>query len=78
MVGAIERGSPAEKSGVKLGDVIVAVNGKAVPDTTTTLNAIAELAPGKTVPLRVLRQNRELQLDVVVGKRKPHPRTDED
>ena len=30
IVGAIERGSPAEKSGMKLGDVIVAVNGKPV------------------------------------------------
>ena len=78
MVGAIERGSPAEKSGVRLGDVILAVNGKGMPDSSTTLNAIAELAPGKVVPLRVLRQNRELQLDVVVGKRKPRPRTDED
>ena len=78
IVGAIERGSPAERSGMKLGDVIVAVNGKPVPDTTTTLNAIAEMPPGKSVPVEVLRQNHELQLDVIVGKRKPRPRTEED
>jgi serine protease DegQ len=77
IVGAIERGSPAEKSGMKLGDVIVAVDGKSVADTSTTLNMIAEMAPGKTVPVTVLRHNREMQLDVIVGKRKPRPRTED-
>jgi serine protease DegQ len=77
IVGAIERGSPAERSGMKLGDVIVAVNGKAVPDTSTTLNAIAEMPPGKSVPVKVLRQDKELQLDIVVGKRKPRPHTED-
>jgi serine protease DegQ len=77
IVGAIERGSPAEKSGMKLGDVIVAVNGRRVADTNSTLNAIAEMQPGRAVPVRVLRQDRELQLDVIVGKRKPRPRTEE-
>jgi serine protease DegQ len=74
IVGAIERGSPAEKSGMKLGDVIVAVNGKEMPDTSTTLNFIAEMAPGKSVPVKVLRHDKEIQLDVIVGKRKPKPR----
>jgi serine protease DegQ len=74
IVGAIERGSPAERSGMKLGDVIVAVNGKDMPDTSTTLNSIAEMAPGKSVPVKVLRRDKALQLDVVVGKRKPKPR----
>jgi serine protease DegQ len=74
IVGAIERGSPAEKSGMKLGDVIVAIAGQAVVDTNSTLNAIADTAPGKLVPVRVLRHNKEMQLDVMVGKRKPHPR----
>jgi serine protease DegQ len=77
IVGAIERGSPAEKSGMKLGDVIVAVNGTAVPDTSTTLNMIAEMPPGKSVPVTVMRHNQELRLEVIVGKRKPHPRQDE-
>ena len=77
IVGAIERGSPADKSGMKLGDVIVAVNGTAVPDTSTTLNMIAEMPPGKSVPVTVMRHNQELRLEVIVGKRKPHPRQDE-
>jgi serine protease DegQ len=78
IVGAIERGSPAEKSGMKLGDVIVGVAGKTTPDVTTALNAIAEVPPGKTVPVKVLRRDQELTLDVVVGKRRPKPRSTED
>ena len=77
IVGAIERGSPAEKSGMKLGDVIVAVAGKAVVDVSTTLNAIAGVAPGKSVPVKVVRRNQELNLDVMVGKRKPQARPEE-
>jgi serine protease DegQ len=77
IVGAIERGSPAEKSGMKLGDVIVAVAGKSTPDVTTALNAIAEVPPGKTVPVKVIRRNQDMTLEVVVGKRRPKPKTQE-
>jgi serine protease DegQ len=74
IVGAIEKGSPAEKSGIRLGDVIVAVNGRAVADVGQALNAIAEVAPGKSVPVKVLRKESELTLDVTVGKRRPKAR----
>ncbi len=77
IIGAIERGSPAEKSGLRLGDIIVAINGRRVPDTSTALNAIAEVPPGKSVPVKVLRRNQELTLDVQVGKRRPRPRVEQ-
>jgi len=77
IVGAIERGSPAERSGMKLGDVIVAVNGRAVSNTTAALAAIAEIAPGQAVPVRVVRRQQELSLEVLVGKRRPRPRPEE-
>jgi serine protease DegQ len=77
IVGAIERGSPAEKGGIRLGDVIVAINGKLVPDVSSALNAIAEMAPGKSVPVRVIRRSQEISVDVTVGKRRPRPRTEE-
>jgi len=78
IVGAIERGSPAEKSGMKLGDVILSVDGRPMPDTSTTLNAIAAMPPGKSVPVKILRQAREMQLDVIVGRRKPRARTEDE
>jgi S1-C subfamily serine protease len=77
IVGAIERGSPAEKSGMKLGDVILAVNGREVANTSAALAAIAEIPPGKSVPVRVMRRNQDLSLEVQVGKRRPRPRAEE-
>jgi serine protease DegQ len=74
IVGAIERGSPAERSGMKLGDVIVSVDGRSVTDVGQTLKAIAEVPPGRSVPVKVLRRNREVALEVTVGKRRPRPR----
>ena len=77
IVGGIEPGSPAQKGGIKLGDVIVAINGVPVSDSGTALNAIAAVPPGKSVPVKVLRRNQEVSLDVMVGKRRPRPRADE-
>ena len=76
IVGAIERGSPAEKSGMRLGDVIVMINGKGVDNSTAALNAIAAVAPGKSAPVKVLRRNQEMSLEVRVGKRKPQRRAE--
>jgi serine protease DegQ len=78
IVGAIERGSPADRGGIKLGDILQSIDGSRVTDMTTAQNAIAAAAPGKTVAVRVLRRNQPVQLEVVVGKRRPRPRTVEE
>jgi S1-C subfamily serine protease len=70
IVGGIERGSPAERAGIRLGDVIVKVGERAVPDLTATLSAIADVPPGKTVAVTVLRHNQQVPLSVTVGKRR--------
>jgi len=57
--------------------VITSVNGKSVSDVNQALNAIAEVIPGKTVPVKVVRKSGELSLDVVVGKRRARPRGDD-
>jgi len=58
-------------------NVIYQINGRTVPDMTSTLNAIAEIPPGKTVPVRVVRRNQEVTVDVTVGRRRPRPRTED-
>ena len=77
IVGGIERGSPAERAGIRLGDVIVAVGDRTVADLTATLNAIADIPPGKTVQVKVSRKNQEVTLAVTVGKRRPRTADDE-
>jgi serine protease DegQ len=72
LITQIERGSPADKAGVKLGDVLVAVNGKAVADTTTMLNMIASLRPGEHARVRLARNQEETEVTITIGRR-PRP-----
>ncbi len=62
----------ADKAGVKLGDVLLAVNGRPVVDATAMLNSIAALQPGDGAKLTVSRNQAENELIVTVGRR-PRP-----
>ena len=55
LVGTVVEGSPAAKSGLKTGDVIIDYNGVKVASSVSLRNAIASQAPGSTVNLRVFR-----------------------
>ncbi len=59
LVSEVAKGSPAEKAGVKRGDVIVSVDGAAVADGNTLRNRIAATKPGSTVALGLLRDGGE-------------------
>ena len=69
IIAGVVRGGPADKAGIKPGDILLNVDGKPVGDTTEMLNLIAQLPPGEKAKMTVLRKSREAALDVVVGKR---------
>ena len=69
IIAGVVRGGPADKAGIKPGDILLSVQGKTVGDTTEMLNLIAQLPPGEKAKMTVLRKSREAALDVVVGKR---------
>src|SRR5471032_2816828 len=54
--------SPADKAGVKPGDVLVGVEGKPVTDYASTLNLISALKPGNTGTLKVMREKNEFEV----------------
>ncbi len=68
--------SPADKAGIKPGDVLVGVEGKSVTDSDSTLNLISALRPGHNATLKVLREKNELDLKVSIGRR-PKPGRDD-
>ena len=76
IIAGVLKGGPADKAGMRPGDILVAVEGKPVSDTTDMLNLIAQLTPGNKAKMTVLRKGQESTVDVVVGKR-PRPRREE-
>jgi serine protease DegQ len=73
LITEVVSGSPADKAGLKPGDVLVGVENKPVTDYASTLNLISALKPGATARLKVSRDKGELEFKVNVGKR-PKPR----
>ena len=70
IVGSVAAASPAERAGLRAGDVLLQVDGKPIDDMSAALSAITSLAPGKAVTIRVQRAGRELALPVTVGRRR--------
>jgi len=68
LVAEPQSGSPAEKAGIKAGDVIVSVNGETVDDARNLARRISALAPGTSVKLGVLRNGHEDNLTLTLGE----------
>jgi serine protease DegQ len=75
LIAGVLRGGPADRAGIRPGDVLVAVDGQTVSDSASLLKLIAALAPGKDAPLTLLRRNQSMNLTVTVEKRPPAKRT---
>jgi serine protease Do len=60
--------SPATKAGVKSGDVITAINGQDVKGANDLARKVAEMAPGSTADLSVMRANEQQTVKVTLGK----------
>ncbi|MDH4101579.1 MAG: DegQ family serine endoprotease [Nitrospirota bacterium] len=68
LVADVIAGSPAEKAGIKQGDVITTLNGKEVDDVSQLRNNIARTAVGSRVKLGVLREGKEITIEVTIAE----------
>jgi len=73
LVGEVEPGSPAERAGLKSGDVITAVDGAEIQRSEELPRTVARHAPGTTVKLTVLRDKAAKQFDVALAPLKERP-----
>ncbi|MBQ1498256.1 MAG: DegQ family serine endoprotease [Sphingomonas sp.] len=71
VVARVEPGQPAEKAGLKQGDVIVKVDGKDVTPDQTLSYLVANVKPGTRVPLELYRDGKRQTLSITVGTRPP-------
>jgi serine protease Do len=70
LVTQIFPGDPADKAGIKTKDVIIAVDGKPVGTSRELSSAVAGMAVGKEVPVRILRDGKEQTVKVQLAERK--------
>jgi len=66
IVTQIESGSPADKAGIRVGDVIVAANGRAIRSTRDMHNLVGLQRLGQSIDLELFRDGVELELSVVI------------
>lgn len=69
LVNRVEPGGPGEKAGLKQGDVIVSVNGQDVNPEQTLPYLVANVPPGGTAKLGVIRDGKPITVNAVVGNR---------
>ena len=69
LIAGVLRGSPAAESGLRLGDIVTAIDGTIVTTSSEFLERIAALTPGQRTRLTLFRAGRELDVDVTAGRR---------
>jgi serine protease Do len=66
LVSEVTPGTPADKAGIKSGDVVTQFDNKPVDDENSLKLMVAETAPGKSVPIQVDRNGQTLNLNVTL------------
>jgi serine protease DegS/serine protease DegQ len=69
LISSVLNGSPADKSGVLPGDVLIAIDGQEVQIPREMLDLVVSLPPGKASVFRFLRGNKKIELKILVGRR---------
>lgn len=67
-VNGVEPGSPADHAGLRPGDVIVQVDSDPIPDATRLTTLLAQLRPGDTVTLTIVREGERLTVPATLGE----------
>jgi serine protease Do len=71
LVASVEKGSPAEKAGIRPGDVLLGVNGKTVERSSELPPLVAAVKPGTKATFELWREGGKRNVEVTVGQLKP-------
>ncbi len=74
LVAQVSRGGPADKAGMKSGDVITQIQGKSIQDSVAAMAVIAALKPGANAKFTVTRNQKDVELGIEIAKRPRPPR----
>jgi serine protease Do len=67
LIADVVKGGPADKAGLKRGDVILAYQGKEIPDSSMLRNDVANTAPGEEVTITIWREKKKEEIKFEVG-----------
>ena len=70
LVSDVTEDGPAEKAGIKRGDVIVSFNGKAIKEVDTLPKLVGATEIGKKAKVGIIRDRKSLEMEVVIGELK--------
>jgi S1-C subfamily serine protease len=65
---AVIPGSPADKAGIKAGDILLELNGERITEDNPLPKLLMKYQPGNTVTLKLNRDNKEMTVSVTLGK----------
>jgi len=68
LVADVVEGSPAEKAGIRRGDVIVEFDGKEIKEPFQLRNMVAGTKPGDTKEVKIIRDGKAVTLEVTIGE----------
>jgi serine protease Do len=71
LVNSVEKDSPAAKAGLKAGDVVTAVDGKAVAEPSELIDAVRAAGDGATLSIDIVRDRKPQSLKAELEKREP-------
>jgi serine protease DegQ len=74
LITEVIRNSPAERAGIKTGDILISIDNNAINDWNSMLETVANLPPGSVVAIKVLRKGTTIVSQVKIGKR-PKPKS---
>jgi S1-C subfamily serine protease len=78
LVNDILKGGPAEKAGVRQGDVIIGFNGSEVKDPSHLQRLVAEAGVAKSVKLKIFRDGKDLELSMTLSSAEAAPKQHRD
>ena len=69
LVTTVVPGAPADKAGLEHGDIVIAIDGRAVKETRDLIDYVSALGPDKSVELEVLRDGQRIRKKVELSER---------
>lgn len=78
LIGSVLPGEPAEKAGLRAGDVIIRVGDRDIDSASSLTRSVANFKPGTNIDVVVLRDGKEMKVTVKLGERASHTTASKD